>query len=540
MKRTVSRTCFGILAFSMMSFMSPAAWAATYFVAPNGSNSAAGSASAPWQTLSYACGKAVSGDTINVNAGSYTDNSTCTLKTGVKILGAGSSLVTINTTANPYIKATSSLPVVNGANEIAGIGFVGTGTAILSGARSNQIFHDCAFNGFANAISVYGKMYIYSNACLTTAPTQTATYCDDSAPLSTEPAANEWATGIQIYNNTLINSKLYPNSIKSSSIHDNVIDNSTSLLSAVGNTSHWWNDVQFYNNTMKVATLAWHTVAIEVWMVEGDTKFYNNWTNGMYSILLNPNGPNLPYSWEIINNTFASDVPQGTGSTAVGQALESCYFVENVLIAGNYFTNTTSTKGYDTAIGIHGKGYTKNVTIRNNVFYNIYGDAVAINTTDKTGAPFVGSNINIYNNVFDTMNNGSSQGIYMQNGVGTLDSVNIRNNIFKGVAHGALIYPGGAGISNIVFTNNNVANGAYTYNYGSGGFTTVTNNYNFAAQFQGSGNRPDPYYRPGSATANIVGKGTKVGLPFSGTAPTLGAFDPSLELYAPSSISIGQ
>ncbi|HJV66418.1 MAG TPA: hypothetical protein VJ550_11835 [Geomonas sp.] len=527
----------------MAALTAPAAWATTWYVSPTGSNGGTGASSSPWQTLSYACSKAVSGDTIVVNAGTYTDNTTCSLKTGVKILGAGSSQVTINTSASTYISATNSLPVVNGGNEIAGINFVGTGTAINSGARSNQIIHDCSFSGFPTSINVYGKMYIYSNSCKTTAPTQTATYCDDYAPLSTEPGSTDWATGIQIYNNKFTNTKIYPNSIKSSTIHDNVFDNSGSLRSAVGNTSHWWNDVQFYNNTIKMQTNTWSTIAIEVWMVEGDTRFYNNWTNGWFSILLNPNGPNTPYSWEIVNNTFASNNPPGTNP--VGQALETCYFTKNVLIAGNYFTNTGSNNPYNTAIGIHGKGFNQNFTIRNNVFYNIYGDAIAINSSDTTGAPFAGSNINISNNIFDTMHNGTSQGVYMQDGVGTINGVNIKNNIFTGVAHGALIYPSGNDVQNVVFNNNIVQGGNYTYNYGTasgvtnGGFTSVLSNYNLVPDYNATGTRPEPYYDAKSNAANFIDKGASVGLPYTGTAPDIGAFEYLLTPNPPSSIGVG-
>src|SRR5512139_3691040 len=107
-------------------FMTSAGWAATYFVDPSGSNTNGnGSQSAPWKSLSYACRKVFAGNTIYVNPGNYTDNSTCSLATGVLILGAGSSLVTINTSANRYIKAVSNLPVINGGNEISGITFNG-------------------------------------------------------------------------------------------------------------------------------------------------------------------------------------------------------------------------------------------------------------------------------------------------------------------------------------------------------------------------------------------------------------------------------
>src|SRR6185369_4390567 len=115
---------------------------------------------------------------------------------------------------------------------------------------------------------IAGKQSTFSSSCTTTRPTASASYCDDNETLSVEPGSTDWATGIKIYNNTITNGKLYPNTIKDSFIHDNVIDNSTSTLSTVGNTSRWWNNVQFYNNTMKTQVNGWSTIALEVWMVE--------------------------------------------------------------------------------------------------------------------------------------------------------------------------------------------------------------------------------------------------------------------------------
>lgn len=540
MNRSIGRTRLIILAVLITAFMAPSVWAATYYVSPNGSNSGGnGSQAAPWQALSYACSKVtMPGDIVYINAGTYTDNFTCNLSVGVKIQGAGSSLVTINTSASPYINASSNLPVVDGNNEMSGISFVGSGsnTGIYSEARSNQKIYDSSFNKFGNAIDIHGKMPKYSNTCTSSLPTQSATYCDDSAPLSIEPGSTDWATGVEIFNNRLISAKLYPSTIKGALIHDNVIDNSATLQSAVGNTTYWWNGVQFYNNTLKMQTIAWSTIAIEVWMVEGDTKFYNNWTNGWFSILLNPNGPNVPYSWEIVNNTFASDLLPGVGSGAVGAALETCYHTQNVLIAGNYFANTGSNNTYTRAIGIHGKGPIKNLTIRNNTIYNMNGDGIAINSADSTGAPFAGSNINIYNNVFDGMHNGTSQGVYIEDGTGTINGVKIKNNIFMRAGHGALIYPSGHDVKNVEFTNNIVTGGNYTYDYGTSGFSNVSSNYNVTPDLQATGNRSDTYYRAKSSTANMIDKGTNVGIPYSGTNPDIGVYEYLLQLSPPTNL----
>lgn len=537
-----------LFAFAAVIFMAPSVWATTFYVASNGSDTTGnGSSTAPWQTLSYACSKvSTAGDAIYVNAGTYTDNSNCTLKIGVKVQGAGSSLVTINTSASPYINAVSSLPVVDGSNDISGISLIGSGsnTGIYSVARSNQKIHDCKFNNFGNAIEVRGKIITWISNCNTTPPSQTATYCDVGETLSIEPATTDWATGVEIYNNQLTNSKLFPSTVQGALIHDNVIDNSTSLKSAVGNTALWWNGVQFYNNTITMQTIAWSTIAIEVWMVEGDTKFYNNTTNGWFSILKNPTGPNVPYSWEIVNNTFASNVPPGVGSAAVASALETCFHVSNVLIAGNYFANTGTNNTYSAGVGLWGYGSNTNYMIRNNVFYNIYGPGIHIDATATQEATFAGKNIRIYNNVFDTLQGGSSAPVYIHtsSGTGTVDSVDMANNAVMGAAWG------------VVTDGGQVTSSTWRYNMGSGNAgaatgsgVTSSNNINAVPGITGTGNRPMPYYQASGSSSNLVDKGVKVYdlstsstlLPFSGANPDIGAYEYLLQLYAPSSPAAG-
>ncbi|NSL55909.1 right-handed parallel beta-helix repeat-containing protein [Uliginosibacterium aquaticum] len=62
---------------SLMLGFSAAASAGTYYVAPGGSDTAAGTQAAPWKTLSRAQTSAVAGDTVYVRGGTYT------IKTGV-------------------------------------------------------------------------------------------------------------------------------------------------------------------------------------------------------------------------------------------------------------------------------------------------------------------------------------------------------------------------------------------------------------------------------------------------------------------------
>lgn len=535
--------------------------AATYYVDIAGTNNSTcgtASGSEACATLSYIIetrhlGSA--GDNIQIAAGDYTDNTAIVLPVGVNIHGADSETTSITTNQLKYISLQSSVPTVDGSNEISGLAFYGTGAndCIDSSGRNNQKIYDCYFQDFDKAISVQGKTPITSwNEGDCTGPaTETAYFCANYKPWSNEPGSTDWATGIEIYENTLKDAKIYAHTIKGAKIHDNVIDNTASLKSGVGHTALWWSGVEFYNNTINTQTIAWSTIALEVWMTEGDSKFYNNTTNGWFSILGNPNGENEPYLYRIYGNTFSSDVVPGVGSALVGAALESCFYSENVLIADNYFENTGAQATYTIGVGIWGRGVNKNYIIKNNSTLNI-GVAVNIESSENPEVPFDGDDFYIYNNTFE----GGAFGkgiIWIGNNAGDIDNVIIKNNIFmnsgsKPWYYGAYIYPEGHSVSGCSFANNIVYGGdGFVYDYGpNNGFSGgVSNNYTWNPDLEKSGGRPDPFYQPASAGANVVDAGTANIAPeieltgYAGLAPDVGAYEyiPSGDTISPASPS---
>src|SRR5262245_53882464 len=73
------------LAGGLLVVLAPlAAQAATYYVAPGGSDSAAGSQAAPWATIAHAQSVAAPGDTVYFRAGTYSyqaGTTTCSSQT---------------------------------------------------------------------------------------------------------------------------------------------------------------------------------------------------------------------------------------------------------------------------------------------------------------------------------------------------------------------------------------------------------------------------------------------------------------------------
>ncbi len=526
--RKMQRSILTLMVCLGLVLAASTAMAATYYVSTSGNDGNNGSSSSPWRSLSHATSVAKArGDVINVLAGEYTDNNTCILAQGVSIKGAGSGKTTIRTSAGTYIRAENSgTPVIDGSNSVTGIRFIGSGsnTGISSVGRSNQTFSHNSFEGFHKPIVVHGKPYTWTANCGGKKPSSSAGYCDDDARTSTQPNDNEWARNIKINNNKVVNGLIQPSTIKDSEIGYNVIDNRSTLKSCLGDLGMWWDNVDIHDNELYTQTISWDVIAIEAWMVQGNTRFRNNKTNGWFSIIKNPNGTNKPYSWQIVNNVFSSDVPVGVGSAGVRAAIEACFHVENVLIAGNYVENTGSNRTYQHGIGVWGYGINRNFHIRNNVFRNMRSDGIMISSADTHAQIFDGDDIYVYNNVFDNCNNGNSQALYIDDGVGDVDNVFFKNNIVISAANAVLVRAGHS-VSNVQVTHNMLHNANAAKDLGSGAFSAVSNNYTEQPQFDLTGNKPYPFYKPASDKCNLVNRGTNVGLPFSGTAPDLGAYE---------------
>ncbi len=66
------RLLLSLVVFAFLACLSPLAHAATYYLSPSGNDTANGSATSPWKTISKANGSATTGDTIIFKDGTYT------------------------------------------------------------------------------------------------------------------------------------------------------------------------------------------------------------------------------------------------------------------------------------------------------------------------------------------------------------------------------------------------------------------------------------------------------------------------------------
>jgi len=509
-----------------------------YYVDPNGDNiNGDGSQEKPWQSLSYACAHVrESNDMIHLNSGVYYDNSQCILAIGVKIIGVGKSLVRITTSANPYILIASQVPVVIGRNEISGIRFIGNGSniCILSHGRSFQKIYESEFEDFDSAISIYGK-YGYNdlngNFWKSTYDGNESSSCIMFEKAidrihNTPPLNTDWAEGIEIYENTFINSKVAPFVLKDALIYDNVWDNIETHKSGLGHTGIWFNHVKVYNNSFNIGDQSWHIIAIEMWELSNECEFNNNESDAWFSLPLNTRGNDGAFknSYLVHHNKLINN----NNVTSKMEAIEVTNLLKDVQVFDNYIEGDAWSYG----IAVWGQIYTRNVTIRNNKIFNVHNDGLQIAASEdgsNSGAHSDVDSIFIYNNVIDSPGN---HGIHISgwdDELGDVDYVIVKNNIIMNLEvgkYGLKVGPsswGNAKVEGCEYMNNITYGGAGHWD--GVGAVSISGNKTWNPDLNRSGDRSTLYYRPKGSDANIVDTGIDVGFNCLGTAPDIGAYE---------------
>jgi hypothetical protein len=112
-----------LLALLLVSFV-PSVFAATYYVAKNGSDSNNGSSGSPFATISKAASVAAPGDTVNIAAGTYSGNVSLSKKAS-----AGS----------PIVFAGTGTPVINGQLNVPGSYITVSGAGSISGGTTLRL-----------------------------------------------------------------------------------------------------------------------------------------------------------------------------------------------------------------------------------------------------------------------------------------------------------------------------------------------------------------------------------------------------------------
>lgn len=498
-----------IVPILLFTILSPA-WATTFYVAPNGNDSTGdGSSSRPWKTLGRACSQVTtSGNTIFVNAGTYTETAQSILAVGVNIEGPAAyppTAIVTGTGQDPLVMVGTDAAYSDGQNqeiryvEFLGSGYSGSAVRVLK--RHRVKIHHCHFHKFNKAVRIAGMS-------------------------STGPPAT-YVSGIEVYNSDLSDnggglSQVWGGEpciifagTTGAKIYNCNIDN-TGRDRCISQENEGYNKgLKIYNNTLRAGRNQGPThwrFAIEMWNMMDECEIYSNTIVGEVNHDTISYSGSAMYGMSIHDNTMygPSSSPPGDNWSRAISFDGNC---NGVRIYNNYIYNQDG--------GIHlwlASVTMQNFTISNNVFYNIgAGSGYFI---DSGGSGSVNS-AHIYNNYFDGATNGVSNGLTFDVGGSDFD---IANNVFSYCKASYLTFGGSVSSSKV---RNNLLYGNGNNNNMGGGGTGVVQSVNSVAnpQISGIGTRPDPYYRPSGATSNLVDRGVYVGLGYVGLVPDIGVFE---------------
>lgn len=195
---------------------------ATYYVAPSGSNSNPGSQAQPWLTLVYSTAHISAGDTVRVQAGTYTESPT---------------VITSGTAGSPTTYVADGLVTLDGeftihANYIRLIGFT-VDRAFAANSVCVDLYNANQFEVWDCTLKGYGKTAIFWD-------TSNGTNADNGLVIGntlTDTTNSTASAGMQVFGNgNLIGYNTW------SPVHTDVINYS-------GNTNLFLNNYSFNGNT---------------------------------------------------------------------------------------------------------------------------------------------------------------------------------------------------------------------------------------------------------------------------------------------------
>lgn len=426
----------------------------------------------PWKTSAHAASVVSTiGDTIYVNAGTYTETSPIKLAVGVSLKGAGTSTI-INSTykadwnfSNPTeaaITLASTTEGTNGNQSVSNLILDGSDTTatlgILVKCRSNTNIHDITVRNFY----INGINYLGSSVNSETKPT---TYSVNNTLYNfvidncTDTDAT-WVGGGNInicgqQDLTIHDGNLSDTSRPEGANGDNILNN------------RFGRGLKIYNvNSYKPssANAGWN-FHFEIPWGEGGTEIYNcNFYGGDYCVDLGGNSPynyNYAYLFSVHDNYFEDTHPEFDGTYGKYCLFAEGIYVKNLLLYNNTFKNIVRPFGLNDGGGTQ-PAIDSNIVFRNNVSYNtgtntstsylnlieiqksvaggsIIGLQIINNTiypnpiTHTTAVGIINAdcsikNLVIANNIFLNGTNGYWMNV-INNGSGSIDSLIVRNNI---------------------------------------------------------------------------------------------------------------
>lgn len=506
-----------------------------YYISTTGNDSTGnGSQSSPWKTLSKAVSSVTTlGDTIHVNAGTYTETSTLNLAVGVNIEGDGMDTTIIKSSVSgdwsTFLNVESG-SVTNGNQTISKITFDGqytsesnykTWTGIWVTFRSNVVLDTCKIQNF------YDRGVIFNGNG------------DNRSTIPVDPKV--YTTGNKVVNCIFTNtSRNSPNYIagqlniggqKDMLISGNTMTQTQRVAGKNGELIKYWGsgynlNCKIINNTLKKVNFTsnqyngsngdWN-FAIELFNQSG-LEIADNIIQGSIDLNYTRKGIYSYSTW--IHNNILDHNPINNKEEA-GIIFE--FETDNAIVENNKFLNKAmgitfnirtpnENGGYNNPKPVGGYSATTNNIIRNNLFY-VYSNYSYGNCCGSVGIQFLTEgeskdgyvrNLRIENNTFvNRTSNPANSGIDLSHFTAanaSTDGITINNNIFQGFLNQYL--EGGSSRmlntvtkDNLLWQNGNNNNPAWTGNLVNTG--NIVANPNLDANFVSA----LPYgYKPSGVT----------------------------------------
>lgn len=523
------KSLFTILLFTITSFC----YAADYYISPLGNDaSGSGTLLSPWRSLYKATTTVTtSGNTINIIAGSYPETHQITLAVGVNILGAGSSVVTITSTVTSFQSPMILLSSVEGTS----------GNQIISGIKIDG-------QSLATSWGIYveGRSNVSINNCVVTNFGDRGVIFASTSGFEEQPPA-VYATGNSFYNNTVTNCAAFYGPYGTGCLNiggqQNMLVYSNTIIQnqrPIGENGWcikhfqggYWKNMKMYGNTItKIpwtgdygSDLGWN-FAIESYHHFG-LEFYNNTVTGGSLDLNYVSKGAYSYGAWIHNNSFSL----GVLSASYHDAIHLEFSITDAIIEDNSVNKMAggvvfATRALDSI---------NNVTIQKNLMSNIGrtqgngNNGVGIGTYSEGTNDYTIYKLNIYNNTIVAATGFAPfEGIHINavdNGhAGSISNVNIKNNIVQGFWESWLRINNGSFCNNLNVTYNNLyLNATSNAPYITGGSpVNYTSSPNLLASNPLFVDAAGGNYHV-TALSPCINAGINVGLPFFGTAPTIG------------------
>ncbi len=248
---------------------------------------------------------------------------------------------------------------------------------------------------------------------------------------------------------------------------------------------------------------------------------------------------------QIYNNTFYGNLSLVAKESIPSNGVQTLRVHHNTMDCITYWNN----QGYPLELTVHDCEVDHNymrggafaaiatwnaseTTVKRNwsIHHNTFEGQTAAFPSGIVRSDYVGvANVNFDNNTVLTVGPGTLL-IFMIRNAGnrtpapTASNVNCRNNVIIDLSNGTqygnrILWLEGTTAPNFLLSNNYVLN--MTLSIPSG---TSTNNTPGDPQLELTGVRPDPFFRPLPGSP-VIEAGINVGLPYTGSAPTIGAYE---------------